>query len=124
MPHIYLEYTDNILTTVNTDLFDKISNILINLASIKIEYCKYRYMKIRNYHFGFGNNNQGFIHLEINIIEGRSQYIKDEIKKTLLMLLKKYFTDTNGVDQIQYSVEIREMQRDNYATSNSINTAS
>ena len=93
MPHIHLEHTDNIHTTDIMGLFISLQDILIELADVKAKNCKSRAIHFNNYHIGSCDINEGFVHLEINILEGRS-------------------------DEIQYSLEIREMKCSDYFTSN------
>ena len=117
MPHISLEYTENIQTIIKSDLFDKLITIIIQAAEVKYENCKSRSVTIKDYYIGSKKNNEGFVHLEIKILEGRTEKIKNKIAQKSLKTLKSYFKNTK-VHNIQYSVEIQEMKQGNYFTTN------
>ena len=119
MPHISLEYTENIQKKLKSDFFDQILTVIIQAAGVKAENCKSRAIKIKNFHIGTKNKNQGFVHLKIKILEGRTQNIKNQIANNSLKVLKSYFYNTNE-SNIQYSIEIQEMKLENYFTSNAI----
>ena len=63
------------------------------------------------------NNNEGFIHLKIKLLEGRTEKIKNQIAQKALIVLKSYFKNTK-LHNIQYSIEIQEMKKGNYFTTN------
>ena len=117
MPHISLEYTENIQTIIKSDLFDKLINIIIKAAEVKYKHCKSRSIEIKNFYIGSRNNDEGFVHLEIKIMEGRTKKIKNQIAQKSLKTLKSYFKNTN-IHNIQYSIEIQEMKKGNYFTTN------
>ena len=118
MPNIHLEHTDNIHTKDIMGLFISLQDILIELADVKAKNCKSRAIHFNNYHIGSCDINEGFVHLEINILEGRSDEIKTKIGRESLKVLKSYFRDNAGGYSIQYSLEIREMKCSDYFTSN------
>ena len=120
MPHICLEYTDNIHTTDIMGLLKSIQDVLIELADVKAKNCKSKVIHYNDYHMGSCDINEGFVHLEINILEGRTDEIKTKIGKKSLKILKSYFGDNSVGDSIQYSLEIREIKRSDYFTSNNI----
>ena len=117
MPHISLEYTENIQTIIKSDLFDKLITIIIQAAEVKNKYCKSRAIKIKDFYIGSRNNNEGFVHLKIKILEGRTEKIKNQIAQKSLKALKSYFKNTR-LHNIQYSIEIQEMKKGNYFTTN------
>ena len=117
MPFIYLEHTDNIYTTDLEDLFKSIQEILIKLADVKSINCKSSSVQFNNY---YTESNSGFVHAEINILEGRTTEIKKQIGEETLKLLKAYFIRNIDSAATQYSVEIREMKSMDYFTSNSL----
>ena len=117
MPHISLEYTENIETIIKSDLFDKLITIIIQAAEVKYEHCKSRAVKINDFYIGSSNNNEGFVHLKIKILEGRTEKIKNQIAQESLKVLKSYFQNTKA-HNIQYSIEIQEVKQGNYFTTN------
>ena len=120
MPHLRLEYTENIKTNISPELFDNLINILIDNTTIKSDNCKNRAIKINNSNLDSKKNNRAFIHLEIIILEGRSEKVKQKIGKQSLKILKSYFNDSLNANFPQISLEIREMKQTNYFTTNTL----
>ena len=119
MPHIRLEHTIEVSTNLASNLFKKIVHILTTSTTIQSTNCKSRAIKINNFHMG-SNNHNNFIHLEIILLEGRSNEIKQKIGKEIIILLKDSFQQSSKNDDLQISVEIREMNKKHYFTTNSI----
>ena len=120
MPHLRLEHTINIESKISCELFDKLVNVLIKNTSIKSYNCKNRAIKINNFHLDLENGNEGFIHLEIIILEGRSKKTKQKIGRESLDFLKSYFQKKSNESSLQISLEIREMKKEDYFTTNNL----
>ena len=98
MPHISLEYTENIQTIIKPDLFDALIAIIIQATEVKNKHCKSRAIKIKNFYIGSRNYNEGFVHLEIKILEGRTEKIKNQIAQESLKALKSYFNNLFSIE--------------------------
>ena len=120
MPHLRLEHTINIESKILCKLFDKLVNVLTKNTSIKSSNCKNRAIKINNFYLDQKNGNEGFIHLEIIILEGRSKKTKQKIGRESLDFLKSYFQKKSNESSLQISLEIREMKREDYFTTNNL----
>ena len=120
MPHIQIEHSSNIKTKINSVLFDNLIIILNKLANVKPENCKCKVLKIKEYYLGADKVKDGFINLNIKILEGRPKKIINQIGFESLEALKLFFQANTKVKSIQYSIEIQEMKRTNYFTSNNI----
>ena len=120
MPHLRLEHTINIESKISSALFDKLINVLTKNTSIKSINCKSRAIKINDFQLDSENGIKDFIHLEIIILEGRSEEIKQIIGRESLDLLKSYFQKISNENSIQISLEIREMKREDYFTTNNL----
>ena len=120
MPHLRLEHTINIESNTSSELFDKLINVLTNNTSIKSSNCKSRAIKINDFHLDLKNGNKDFIHLEIIILDGRSNEIKQKIGEESLNLLKSFFQKKTNENSLQISLEIREMKQKNYFTTNNL----
>ena len=115
MPHIKLEYSLDVDSSLIDKIFDKIKDVLTHNTSIKEKNCKLKAILDSNYE----NINFHYVHLEISILEGRSPQIIKLIGESSLKIIKKYFILKNFVN-IQYSVELREIKKLNYFTINKI----
>jgi 5-carboxymethyl-2-hydroxymuconate isomerase len=119
MPHIKLEHTEIIETSLIRPVFKQLREILIENAGVKEENCKCKAIQVPIH--AVGNNESGhFFHLEISLLKGRSEKIRYKIGQFCLETLKEYFTDNNGLNTKQLSVEIREMTSGNYFTTNTL----
>ena len=120
MPHLRLEHTINIKPKISYEFFAKLIDILTKHTSIKSSNCKNRAIKINGSHLDSKNGNKNFIHLEVNILEGRSDETKQKIGRESLDLLKSCFQKISNGNSLQISLEIREMKRIDYFTTNDL----
>ncbi len=115
MPQITLQITDNIKALPEFyHLFAEVHTAINSIAGIKIDNCKSRVILLDNYHIGDGRDNKGFIHLEVKILEGRTNEIKSEIGKKSLQILKTSFKENNNLLDLQMTVEIIDIQNNCY----------
>tara|TARA_Y100001968_G_C19349980_1_gene714114 strand:- start:600 stop:944 length:345 start_codon:yes stop_codon:yes gene_type:complete len=114
MPHIKLEHTKTLSKQTIQSIFESIKNILLNNTKIKEENCKFKAIQYPIFNIG-ENKFKHFYHLKISILIGRPQKIKEIIKKNSLNILAEYSDANNSL-----SVEIHEINPDNYITKNDI----
>jgi 5-carboxymethyl-2-hydroxymuconate isomerase len=115
MPHITLEYTDNIGQPIEfRDLFAELHQVLASIAGISIANCKSRALSLDTYHVGEGKAGNAFVHLEVQLLEGRSAELKREIAERGLEVLKKHFARSLSDRHLQITLEVRDMQRQAY----------
>ena len=115
MPHIKLEYTDDVPFSNIDGIFEKIKNLLIHKTSIKAENCKFKAISLSC----FSSISSNFVHLEISILEGRSPKIIKLMGNNSLQIIKDNVMSEKK-DKIQFSVEVREINKLNYFTTNKI----
>ena len=120
MPHIQIKHSSNIKTKINYILFDDLIIILTKLANVKPENCKCNIIKVKEYYLKSNKLKEGFIHLDIKILEGRSKDIINQIGEQSIKVLQLFFQADIIDTPLQHSVEIQEMKRSNYFTSNKI----
>lgn len=110
MPHLTLEYTDNIHTQINFEqLFSKLHTLLHELANAEINSCKSRAIKLTNYFIGDGSKPEAFVHLDISLLAGRTDQAKQELGKLALALLEHYFHSETTLHTLQTSVKITDI---------------
>lgn len=115
MPQITLHFTDNIKALPKfSDLFSEVHFVLHTITGIKIENCKSKVIKLNNYYIGDGEKNQGFVHLEVKIMEGRLHKIKSETGKSMLKILKNHFNESSKLLNLQITTEIIDIQKNSY----------
>ena len=111
MPHIKLEYTHNIeFEKEPAILLENIIKILVYLIKVKHQNCRGRIFKLQNYS---SHNHNGFIHLEISIIEGRNQNIKKKAAYECIEIIKS-IVKKEVLKNVQISIEFRDVSKQKY----------
>ena len=115
MPHLVLEYTDNIGIAIQlTDLFGQLHEAISQTGGIAIENCKSRAYKLQNYWTGPGEPDNAFVHLEIQVLEGKTLELKQELGRRCLGLLRSHFAGVPANLDLQITIEIRDMPPEFY----------
>jgi 5-carboxymethyl-2-hydroxymuconate isomerase len=115
MPQITVQFTNNIKSSPGyNELFSEIHKAINTIAGIKIENCKSRVIQLKDFFIGIGGSNNGFIHMEIKILEGRNNEIKSALGKSGLQILKGYFKESIELLDLQITVEIIDIQKNCY----------
>ena len=118
MPHIKLEYTENVQWKKPVqELFPKLQSVLIQYAGVKLENCKSRATQLKKYLCTIDGRPNGFTHLEISLLIGRSGAVKTKIGSECTQIIRKFLED---VTQVQVSVEIRDLEQENYFTTSQL----
>ena len=116
MPHVKLEYTENVQwKNPIQDIFPKLQTVLIQHARVKSENCKSRAMELKDYYCTSKSHSGGFIHLEISLLSGRTEEVKTNIGKECSQIIQSFI---ENIAEIQVSVELRDMDRNGYFTTN------
>ena len=116
MPQITLEYTDNIsFPNDKENFFKNLHNVVSTNADTNINNCKSRLIKLENYFTEDGRQKSaGFIHLEVKLLEGRTQEIKDNLGNITLSFLKKTFITEENKESVQITFHIIDINRKSY----------
>ena len=116
MPHVKLEHTENIRwKNPIQDIFPKLQTVLIQHARVKPENCKSRAMELKLFYCTGNSRSGGFIHLEISLLSGRTEEVKKNIGKECHQIIQSFI---ENIADIQVSVELRDMDRNGYFTTN------
>ena len=115
MPHITLQYTNNVKESTSFEkLFHIIHQALHHIAGIKIENCKSKAVKLEDYYVGNGSGKPGFIHVEVKFMEGRSMDIKSKIGEHILNIVKNHFQSHIKNPDFQLTVELLDIKKTSY----------
>ena len=118
MPHVKLEYTENVQwKNPIQDIFPKLQTVLIQHARVKPENCKSRAMELKDFHCTGKSRLGGFIHLEISLLRGRDEEVKTNIGKECRQIIQSF---VENIAEVQVSVELRDMDRNGYFTTNQL----
>ena len=118
MPHIKLEHTENVQwKNPIQDIFPKLHTVLVKNARIKSENCKSRAIELKNYYSTGNNHSDGFIHLEISLLSGRTESVKKNIGRECHRIILSFI---ENIAEVQVSMELRDMDKYNYFTTNKL----
>jgi len=114
MPHLTLEHTENIEPTVDFEtVFLRLHSVLAD-SGIKLANCKSRAEERKHFYVADGKRSCAFVHLDVRLIRGISNESKQEIGQGVLAVLQECFSLGPKVDDLQITVEIREIDRTCY----------
>ena len=115
MPHLTIEYTNNLRTHVPfDDLFARLHTTLAELGGIKQANCTSRALRIDQFLIGEGVADAAFLHLDVRFLEGRAASVKQQIGRSLLAILRESFPLPGDIRDLQVTVEIRDIERGMY----------
>ncbi|PHV12610.1 5-carboxymethyl-2-hydroxymuconate Delta-isomerase [Chitinimonas sp. BJB300] len=116
MPHITLEYSDNLPDQPDfRALFAELHQALVSLGDVQVNDIKSRAIKLTDWYAGDGNPRHAFVHLKLYFINRRT----DEFKRRALAVMQPivaahYATSLNERD-CQLCFELVDIQGDYYA---------
>lgn len=111
MPHIQLALSNNIQERDDVhEFFHECHMLLAQSLPTQLESCKSRLLVHDVYRVGDGVHHNGFIHLDVRVLPGRSKEVIDTTAKDLLKLLQKHFAQTLFTLKPSVSVEIATLQ--------------
>ncbi len=115
MPHLFLEYTDNLLDEPDFHgFFGKCHQLLAEIAKADPKACKSRATKKTTYLTGAGRPNEAFVHLHVLLASGRSSETKKELGVALVALFKNEFAESLKNQDLQITIHVDEFDRDFY----------
>ncbi|MBS0351317.1 MAG: 5-carboxymethyl-2-hydroxymuconate Delta-isomerase [Proteobacteria bacterium] len=109
MPHVVLEYSANVIEPDFFELFRECHQLLEKQLPAQIKSCKSRAVKCANYYVGEGMADNAFVHVTLKVMPGRPRAVLQAIGRELLVLLKKYFSESARQLNLGFSVEINEL---------------
>ncbi|BBH44868.1 5-carboxymethyl-2-hydroxymuconate Delta-isomerase [Pseudomonas sp. KU43P] len=115
MPHLNLEYSDN-LPALNVDvLLLRLNHALVGSGQFADEAdIKSRAQAFQHYRVGIAPGERAFVHVRLAILGGRSVEVKQQLSNSLLEVLREATTEHTGVD-LQLCVEVLDIEREPYA---------
>src|SRR5512139_2415183 len=108
MPHLTLEYTDNLDFEVQP-LLARLHSELVATGAINLKGIKSRAVRHSEYRIADGNPEYAFVHVNLLIREGRPIETQQEAARRVLGVLKETFGDRFIDSYLSLSVDIKEM---------------
>jgi 5-carboxymethyl-2-hydroxymuconate isomerase len=109
MPHLTLEYTDNLNFEVQP-LLERLHVELVATGAINLKGIKSRAIRHTEYRIADGNEEYAFVHVSLLIREGRSLETQREAAQRVMSVLRETFGDRAESGTISLSVDIKEMR--------------
>ena len=113
MPHVIVQATPNITINRPERLLKKLNSCLWETGHFdKPQAIKARLLDVETFLVGIDDDQQqeGFIYLQLRLMPGRSQQIRDDLAEKLLACLQQELDEQqSGRVTIQYCVEVVEL---------------
>jgi 5-carboxymethyl-2-hydroxymuconate isomerase len=115
VPNIVLEYSSNVSEVIDfTELFALIHKVMHEVGSIKLDNCKSRVVEMDKFYIGDGHPSNAFVQLSVAFLAGRSNETKQKVGNACLAQLKQFYEKSMARLDLQITVEIADIQRENY----------
>ena len=109
MPHLTLEYSDNLSFDVQP-LLARLHTELTATGAINLKGLKSRAVCHNQYRIADGDPDYAFVHVNLLIREGRSLEVQRDAAQRVMAVLKETFRDRLENGYISISVDIKEMR--------------
>jgi len=109
MPHLTLEYTDNLEFDVQP-LLARLHSELVATGAINLKGLKSRAIRHTEYRIADGNPEYAFVHVNLLIREGRPVDVQKDASQRVLKVLKETFGERFENSYLSLSVDIKEMR--------------
>jgi 5-carboxymethyl-2-hydroxymuconate isomerase len=110
MPHLTLEYSDNLSFDVQP-LLARLHSELVATGAINLKGLKSRAVRHSEYRIADGNPDYAFVHVNLLIREGRPIEIQKDAAQRVMAVLKETFGDRFESGYLSLSVDIKEMRQ-------------
>jgi len=108
MPHLTLEYTDNLEFDIQP-LLARLHEELVATGAVNLKGIKSRAVRLTDYRIADGNPDYAFVHVNLLIREGRPLEVQQEAARRVMNVLKETFGQRFESGYLSLSVDIKEM---------------
>ena len=109
MPHLTLEYSDNIEVDVQP-LLARLHEEVVATGAINLKGIKSRAIKHTQYRIADGDPEYAFVHVGLLIREGRPIEIQKEATQRVMRVLKETFGHLFEKRKLSLTVDLKEMR--------------
>ena len=113
MPHLLMEYTDNLNIDAKNTL-KALNQTLLASGEFSAGHNKSRALCLHDYCVDKGEEGDAFVHLTLSLLSGRSIATKTALAEALRATLEPLAYAHADV-RLQMTVDVRDMQRECYA---------
>jgi 5-carboxymethyl-2-hydroxymuconate isomerase len=109
VPHLTLEYTDNLAVDVQP-LLARLHEELVATGAISLKGIKSRAIRHTEYRIADGDPSYAFVHVGLLIREGRPLEVQQAAARRVLAVLQDTFESRYSNGYLSLSVDIKEMR--------------
>ena len=109
MPHLILEYTDNIEVDVQP-LLARLHEEVVATGAINLKGIKSRAIKHTQYRVADGDPDYAFVHVGLLIREGRPIEVQKDATQRVMKVLKETFGHLFEKRKLSLTVDLKEMR--------------
>ena len=109
MPHLTLEYTDNIDVDVQP-LLARLHGEVVATGAINLKGIKSRAIKHTLYRIADGDPDYAFVHVGLLIREGRPIEVQKDATQRVMKVLKETFGHLFEMRKLSLTVDLKEMR--------------
>ena len=109
MPHLTLEYTDNLTFDVQS-LLARLHDELVATGAVNLKGIKSRAIRHTEYRIADGNPAYAFVHVNLLIREGRPIERQQDAAQRTMAVLKEIFRSRFEDGYLSLSIDIKEMR--------------
>ena len=115
MPHLIVEYTDNLADMPQAPLLDALNAAVIASGQVHNETdLKSRLVRTEQYVIGTDPTaSRGFVHAELRLLAGRTPEVKRDLSDRIAAVLREMTPQPEGM-LVQLSVDIVDMDKAAY----------
>jgi 5-carboxymethyl-2-hydroxymuconate isomerase len=109
MPHLTLEYSDNIDVDVQP-LLARLHKELVATGAINLKGIKSRAIQHTQYRIADGNPDYAFVHVGLLIREGRPIEVQKDATRRVMQVLKETYGHLFATRKLSLTVDLKEMR--------------
>jgi 5-carboxymethyl-2-hydroxymuconate isomerase len=109
MPHLTLEYTDNLRFDIQP-LLARLHEELVATGAVNLKGIKSRAIRHTEYRMADGNPDYAFVHVGLLIREGRSLETQQDAARRVMTVLEETFGQRFKAGYLSLSVDLKEMR--------------
>lgn len=113
MPHLNIEYSDNLSALDTGALLLAMNQALLACGQFEERDIKSRALKMDAFLIGVSLPQRAFVHAKLSILDGRTPVIRQALAACLLQVLQQQCWP--GGVEVQLCVEVLEIERASYA---------
>ena len=116
MPHLHIEYTENLTGLNERELMRELNAVVCGHPTVPDEAdvkARIARLAMGNVYIGTQPDNRGFVHVQLQLMAGRSTEAKKEMSDGMAAVLRRLVPHPEGV-MVQLSVNVVDMDKATY----------